>query len=427
MINSVSRRDFLKLSASAGVGLALNACGLLSSTGRAIKVGYVSPRTGPLADFGEADDFILKGVREALGEGILVGGTTHPIEIIGADSQSDPGRAAEVALDLILQDKIDLMLTGLTPETTNPVSDQCEVNQVPCISSLAPWQPWYFRTPDVPASGYRWTYHFFWGLEDIIQVFLNLWESLDTNKVVGGLWPNDSDGLAWSDPDLGFPPAMIARGYKVIDPGRYENLSPDFTPQINMFKEAGVEIVTGVMLPPDLVTFLAQADQQGFNPKAVTVAKAALFPVSVEAISGNLGDGLTTEIWWSPNHPFKSSLTDISTGDLVKAYQQETGRQWTQLLGFVHALFEVAADVLTRTKNIDDKAEIVSAIKATNLNTIVGPVTWTGSPTPNVAKTPLVGGQWGPGQDFPWELTITSNDTAPNIPTNGATRPMPGS
>jgi branched-chain amino acid transport system substrate-binding protein len=429
MMTRISRRDFLKLSAGTGLGLTLSACGILpiNRTGRPIKIGYVSPQSGPLAGFGEADEFTLKQVRAALAEGILVAGTTHPVEIIVADSQSDPGRASEVAADLIFQDEIDLMVVASTPETTNPVCDQCEVNQVPCISTITPWQPWYFRTPEISVAGYRWTYHFFWGLEDIIQVFLSLWESLDTNKVVGGMWPNDGDGLAWSDPDLGFPPAIIARGYKVVDPGRYENLTPDFTPQITIFKEAGVEIVTGVMIPPDLATFLAQADQQGFKPKAVTVGKAALFPVSVEAISNNLGDGLTSEIWWGPTHPFTSSLTGDSSSDLTRAYQLESGKQWTQPLGFIHALFEVAADTLARTTDIEDKAEIVAALKATKLNTMVGLVSWEGGPTPNVSKTPLVGGQWGPGQEFPWELTIVSNVTAPIIPVGGSIQLMPGS
>ena len=426
MNRNISRRNFLKLFAAAGAGVTLNACGLQTRTGRAIKIGYVSPQTGPLAGFGEADNFILKGVREIFGKGISVGSVTHPVEILVADSQSDPEQAAQAAGDLILKDKIDLMVVASTPETTNPVSDQCEVNKVPCISTVAPWQPWYFRVPNVPASGYEWTYHFFWGLEDIIQVFLSLWDTLGTNKVVGGLWPNDGDGLAWSDPDLGFPPAIIARGYTVIDPGRYENLNGDFSGQIAAFKKAGVEIVTGVMIPPDLVTFLVQAREQGFTPKAVTVGKAALFPSAVEAIPNNLGDGLTTEIWWSPNHPFKSSLTGASAGDLANTYQQETGKQWTQPIGFVHALFEVVADTLKRTSDIENKSAIASALKATQLDTIVGSVAWGSGPTPNVAKTPLVGGQWGKGKDFPWEVTITSNIMAPTIPTAGTTRPMPG-
>jgi len=425
-MNRISRRDFLKLSAISAAGLALGGCGPQTATGRAIKIGFVSPQTGPLSGFGEADNFILKKVQDAFAHGLSVGKTMHPLEIKVADSQSDSKKAAAAATDLITKERIDLMVVASTPETTIPVANQCEISGVPCVSTNTPWQPWYFRVPNVPASGYKWTYHFFWGLEDVIATFLSIWGSLDTNKIVGGLWPNDGDGLAWSDSELGFPPSLIARGFKVIDPGRYENLNGDFSSQITKFKEARVEIVTGVMLTPDLVTFLAQASQHGFKPKAVTVAKAALFPSSVEAISGNLGDGLTTEIWWTPYHPFKSSLTGVSAGDLAKAYQQETGKQWTQPIGCNYALFEVATDILSRTENIEDKAKIVAAIKTTRLNTIFGPVSWSNGPTPNVAKTPLVGGQWGRGANFPWELAITSNLTYKDIPVNGTTRPMPG-
>ncbi|MDW8325070.1 MAG: ABC transporter substrate-binding protein [Anaerolineales bacterium] len=425
---SLTRRQFLRLSAAGSAAWALAACAPAvtptAATGRTVKIGYVSPQTGPIAAFGEADNFILSGIRKAFEGGLSIAGRTHPIEILTKDTQSDPNRAAEVAADLILKDEIDLMVVASTPETTNPVSDQCEANGVPCISTVAPWQPWFIGRGGVPGqTEFQWTYHFFWGLEDIIGVFLNLWGSLETNKVVGGLWPNDGDGLAWSSPEVGFPPALKAAGYTVVDPGRYENLKDDFSAEIAQFKQAGVEIVTGVMIPPDLGTFLTQASQQGFKPKFFTVGKAALFPSVVESISNNLGEGLTTEIWWTPSHPFKSSLTGASAAELANAYENETKKQWTQPIGFVHALFEVAADVLKRTTNVDDKAAIRDAIKATRLETIVGTVAWGSGPVPNVAKTPLVGGQWVKGSKHPFDLVITSNATASNIPVGGTTQP----
>jgi branched-chain amino acid transport system substrate-binding protein len=390
--------------------------------GRTIKIGYVSPQTGPLAAFGEADQFVLDTVTELLADGIEIGDTTYPVEIIVKDSQSDPNRASEVASDLILTDNVDLILVASTPETTNPVSDQCELNQVPCISTVAPWQPWFFRNPEAAnAGGYTWTYHFFWGLEDIIGVFLDLWNSQDTNKVVGALWPNDGDGLAWSSPEVGFPPALEAAGYTIVDPGRYENLKDDFSAEIAMFIENDVQIVTGVMLPPDLGTFLTQASQQGFNPVMFTVGKAALFPSVVQSISDSLGENLTTEIWWTPSHPFASSLTEQSAQELADAYTEATENQWTQPIGFAHALFEVAVDVLQRTTNLDDKATIVEAIKATDLDTIVGHISWAEGPVPNVAKTPLVGGEWQTGVDWPLDLVITSNTAFPDILLGGET------
>jgi branched-chain amino acid transport system substrate-binding protein len=396
--------------------------GSIKAQGRTIKIGYVSPQTGPLAAFGEADEFILKGVREAIGKGITVNGTVYPVEILVQDSQSDPNRAAKVASDLILKDKVDLIVVASTPETTNPVSDQCETLETPCISTVAPWQPWYFRNPDaVKAGGYKWTYHFFWGLEDIIKVFTDLWDSQKTNKIVGALWPNDGDGLAWGDAELGFPPALKKAGYTVVDPGRYENGKSDFSAEIALFKKENVEIVTGVMIPPDLGTFLTQASQQGFNPKMFTVGKAALFPSVVQSISNNLGENLTTEIWWTPSHPFKSSLTGQKASELAAAYTEATKRQWTQPVGFAHALFEVALDALKRTKNIDDKAAIVTAIQETKLDTMVGPIAWGKEPNTNVAKTPLVGGQWQKGEKFPLDLVITSNTGVTTIPTAGKT------
>lgn len=425
---SFTRRQFLRMAAASGA-----AAGLVTGvaptavraqkTGRTIKLGYVSPQTGPLAGFGEADTFVLAGVRKAFGKGVRVGDATHPIEILVRDSQSDPNRAAEVASRLILSDKVDLMLVASTPETTNPVSDQCEVNGTPCISTMAPWQPWFFGRNGKPDTGFRWTYHFFWGLEDIIAVFIDMWNSLETNKVVGALWPNDGDGNAWSDAKRGFPPALTAAGYKVIDPGRYHNLTDDFSAQISAFKAAKVEIVTGVPLPPDFTTFWKQAAQQGFRPKIASVGKALLFPRSVEAV-GDIGDGLSTEVWWSPRHPFSSSLTGGSAASIAAEYTRETKKQWTQPIGFIHALFEVAADTLKRTGNVDDKAALAAAIKGTNVNTIVGPVSWAKGPVPNVGKTPLVGGQWGKGSGFPFDMTIVSNKTAPTIPTAGKLRPI---
>ena len=314
-----TRRTFIKSSAAAGATFA--ASGVFAPAVRAqakpIKLGYVSPQTGPLAPFAEADNFILGSFRDTVRGGIKIGSATHPVEVIVKDSQSNPNRAAEVAKELIVRDKIDLMLVASTPETTNPVSTQCEIEEVACISTVAPWQPWFIGRQANPGGGppawkpFNHTFHFFWGLEDIIAVFTNLWGQVETNKSVGGLFPNDGDGNAWGDKQIGFPPVLEKGGYKLTDPGRYQNLTDNFSAQITAFKNAKCEILTGVVLPPDFTTFWQQALQQGFKPKVASVGKALLFPVAVEAL-GKAGHNLSSEVWWSPNHPFKSSLNGMS-------------------------------------------------------------------------------------------------------------------
>ena len=380
----------------------------------ALRVGHVSPRTGPLAGFAEADDFVLEAIRERFAGGIEGQGGPVSIEIVTADSQSNPNRAAEVALDLILGEGVDIITAASTPDTVNPVADQAELNEVPCITTDCPWQPYFFGRGGVPGEGFDYTYHFFWGLEDVIAAFLAMWEKGGVGKTVGGLFPNDADGNAWGDAELGLPPALAAAGYELVDPGRFQPLTDDFSVYINAFKKAGCEIVTGNMIPPDFATFWAQAAQQGFQPKIVTIGKALLFPSVVESL-GARGDGLSSEVWWSPHHPFASSLTGASARELAEGYSAATERPWTQPIGFKHALFEVVADVAARTEDLSDPQSILAAIQATRLDTITGTVDWSAGPVPNVTKTPLVAGQWQRG-DSGLALEIVANETAPEIP-----------
>lgn len=420
----LSRRSLLKGAAATGAIAAASPlfAPAVHAQGATIKVGYVTPQSGPLAAFAEADNFVIAKMAE------LSAAAGTPIEIVARDSQSNPNRAAEVARELIVNDGISLLVAASTPETTNPVATVAEVEEFPCITTMAPWQPWYIGrqgNPGDPASWqpFEFTYHYFWGLEDVIAVFAAMWGQLDTNKQVGGLFPNDADGNAWGDPNVGIAPGLAqAGGFTVVDPGRYENLQSDFTAQINAFKAANAEIATGVVLPPDFTTFWTQANQQGYKPKAVTVAKAILFPSSVEAL-GELGHNLSSEVWWTPNHPFKSSL-DGSTGtDVAAAFTAASGRPWTQPVGFIYSLFEVAIDVLKRAGATDPDA-VLEAIKSTNLDTLTGKVAW-GTDTPlgpigaNVCKTPLVGGQWRRKDDNTFDLVVVDNSHAPEIPAGG--------
>jgi branched-chain amino acid transport system substrate-binding protein len=421
---ALTRRTFIKASAATGAALAAGPvfAPAVHAQAKAIKIGYVSPATGPLAPFAAADEFMLKQFQEATKGGIKVGNTTRPIEVLLRDSQSNPNRAAEVAKELIVRDKIDLMLVGNTPETTNPVCTQAEIEEVATVSSLAPWQPWFFGQQGNPGQprAFNYVYHYFWGLEDVIAVFTNMWGQLDTNKVVGALFPNDGDGNAWGDKELGFPPALAKQGFKLHDPGRYQNLTDNFTAQITAFKNAKADIITGVVLPPDFTTFWKQALQQGFKPKAASVGKAILFPSSVEAL-GKDGHNLSSEVWWTPSHPFKSSINGMTAKQLADAYEGATKRQWSQPIGFAHSLYEVGLDVLKRTAEIGNAKATAEAIRATKLDTVVGRIEWNGNGVPpfaakNVTKTALVGGQWRLRDGSKYDIVITDNRTAPNIP-----------
>lgn len=419
----ISRRGLLKTAGAFGVASAAGSFPMPAiSAPKTIKIGFVTPQTGPLAAFAEPDAFVLEQFRKATASGIEINGARHPVEFVVRDSQSSSNRASSVAQELILGDEVDIITATSTPDTTNPVADQAELNGVPCITNDTPWQPHFFGRQGDPAKGFDWTYHFFWGLEDIISVYTGLWSKTDTSKVVGALWPNDPDGNAWGDPKLGFPPVLKDKGFSLVDTGRFQGMTDDFTAQIAAFKNAGVEIVTGVVVPPDFTTFWTQAAQQGFKPKVVTVAKALEFPQPIQAL-GERGNGLSVEVWWSPSHPFSSGFTGQSSAELAADYEKTTGNPWTMPLAFKHSLFEVALDALKRTGDPTDPASIRDAIKATSYKSIVGPIDFSKGPVPNIAKTPLVGGQWSVKDGKP-VLAIVENGDHPDIPIGGQMVPI---
>ena len=387
-----------------------------------IKVGMVTPQTGPIAGFGAADEFIVDQMSAWFASHpIQAGGKSYNVETIIKDSQSDPKRAGEVAAELINQDGVQVVLAHGTPDTVNPVSDQCEANAIPCITSDAPWQPYFFGRGGDPEKPFKWGYHFFWGLEDVTAVFQDMWSKIPTNKKVGGLFPNDPDGQAWGD---AFPDLLKGNGYTLTNPGLYENGTQDFSAQIAAYKKAGDEILTGVPIPPDFTNFWKQAKQQGFNPKIASVGKALLFPASVEAL-GDIANNLSTEVWWSPAYPFKSSVTGQSAAELAQAWTDATGKQWTQPIGFVEALYEVLQAAVIAAGGTDAEA-IATALSTLKVDTIVGPLDWTSGPVGNVAKTPLSGGQWRQteGGQFPWDLVIVSNVNDPSIPIASEMQPL---
>ncbi len=403
--------------------------------GREIKIGFVTPLTGALASFGVPDKYCVERAAEAIGDGLVLGdGLKHPITIITLDSQSDSNRAAQVTGDLINNDKVDLITAASTPDTVAPVSDQAEALATPCITNDCPWQPYVgSRAAGDLTATFKWTYHTFWGLEDVQANFLDMWSQLETNKVVAAMFPNDADGNAWLP---GWEPVWEPNGLTAVVPAQYQIFTEDFTSQISQFKQGGCEIGMGVFIPPDFTNFWKQAVQQGWVPKVGTYAKALLFPQSVEAL-GDIADGLTTEVWWTPAHPFTSALLGETCQQFADEFVKRNNQQWTQpLLHFI--VFEMALDSLKRCTNPDDKEAILAAILGTKLETIGGlidftaPVEPVGPPwTPgprrihqNVYKTPLVGGQWRKGTEYPFELTIVSNVAAPNIAKQDTVKPL---
>ena len=399
-----------------------------TSTGGKIVIGFVSPKTGAVAGFASGDDFVVDQIRatDAYKNGFTIGGKKYSIEIVVKDSQSDPNRASEVATELILQDKADLVVTSSTPEVTNPVATVCEAQKIPCISTVVPWQAWYGGlrgdpTDPAPKDPLTYTSMFFFGGETFAGLFIPMWNRIQNDKVVAAMFPNDDDGNAFR---AVWPGIIDSIHYKFVDGGAYQDGATDYSAMISKFKSNKADIFINAPIPPDFNTMWKQAAQQGFKPKLATVAKVLLFPADTVAL-GDLVNNIATDQWWGPEMPYTSSLSDMTAQQLADAYQEKSGSsgcsrsarrtrcsRWRRrpdrrrrparprrgrggaLQGQLHGhvrpdrLHRRAAHQPGRSDQPDD---------------------------PGIGIVNPVGVQWKPGTNFDWEMVVVDNSLNPDV------------
>jgi branched-chain amino acid transport system substrate-binding protein len=450
---SVSRRQFLKLAGAAGamvgvggLGGALAACGggsettttaaaggttvsVAAETGRSIKIGLVTPKTGSMATFGIADDWWVPFGLKAIGDGVVMGDKKmHKIEILVRDTQSDSNRAAQVAGDLILNEGADMLMASGAPDTVVPVADTCEANSTPGLFNASPWQATFARE-STPKEGYKWIWGQCMGSEDTILNYSEMFDQVPNNKIVGMLLPNNADGAAWQAP-TGAPAVFEAKGYKLVVPALYPTGSEDFTAQIAAFKKGGCEIICGTNVPPDFVNFVKQSLQQGFKPKLMSTGNALLFPDVPNGLSSALFN-LIGEMPWSPDWTFKDSLSGMTCREMADDFETKMKQQWTVTIGD-YCKLEWAVDIFKRATNPEDKEAVIAAIPQTNLMTCSGTIDFTQAVDPtgrrpmiNNVKPNFAGGQWIKGTGK-WKVDLVecSNAAAPETEVQATTLEM---
>ena len=151
MVELKSKKVLAGVLASAMALALATQSGASAGSVKTLTVGFVSPQTGPLAGFGEADKYEVNQMTAYFKKNpIMVGSSQYNVKVILKDAPNSAA-ASTAASDLINNDNVDLILASSTPDIVNPVSDQCEANAVPCITTAAPWQAYYFGRQKDPA------------------------------------------------------------------------------------------------------------------------------------------------------------------------------------------------------------------------------------------------------------------------------------
>jgi branched-chain amino acid transport system substrate-binding protein len=409
----ISRREFIKKVGftAAAVGVSSAVPKLLKPARAAVRdhilIGRPLPVTGPVSAFTTVSPWIdnkaIADINKDGGIFIKEAGKKLPVKVKIVDTESDPSKAGDAGSKLILNDSVDIMYVSATPATVSPVAAACERFKIPCVSTMMPVEMFLLGGP------FTWAFDASLSMGDYMASFLQMWDDVKTNKVVGLLAQNDPDGVVWAD---GANKSLGSAGYKVIDIGRFPPGTMDYGTIISGWKKDNVEVMFANMSPPDFTRVWRQCFRENFIPKICTVGRALMFPTAVEAIGGDLGLGTSTEAVWHPSYPFKSSLTGETAKGLSEAYETASGKQWTAPLGGLYSGYEIIADVLKRAQTLDKEA-LRKAFAATDLATIQGHTKFNDK---NICITPSGGLQWVKGKKFPFDCVLVANGNYKTLP-----------
>jgi branched-chain amino acid transport system substrate-binding protein len=164
-------------------------------------------------------------------------------------------------------------------------------------------------------------------------------------------------------------------GYEIVAVEEYAPGSTDFTDSILQIQASGAEVLLGLPTPPDGMAIYRQMGELGYVPPFTLFIRAPDVPTWTDL--GTVGDYVIGMPGWH------NTLTFPGAEELNTRHIEQAGRPADPMVGPAYALTEILADSIERAGSLD-RAAIRDAIAATDLDTVIGNVTFNENGTGNV-------------------------------------------
>ncbi len=374
-----------------------------------IKIGYVSPITGPMSHFSVGMDRTIQNVVAKMNEtGYDIGGTHYTIEVIKGDSESDPVKAAEVATKLVQSDGCQILLGEWTPDTMNPVSEAAEKLKVPCIVDGGPDISW------TAAGPYDYSFACAMRYEKQVDEYFNAMDQMDTNKKIGLVLDSSMDGIGMLDL---VKAAAEKYGYEIVNPDASELAqegSTDFTAIVQKIQAADADIMLASLLGFQLSGLWANVDSLGYRPKFVILSKGMHFSSDVLTLTNAAGEctGAYTciETQWNRQYPFTSSLLGKTAEELSADFEENVNEAPDLTIGWDYVFFDLIDEALKTTASTSSEDIVAALENIQNFDCIYGTLS---CDEEHVFETPITFGQWVPDEKWGLRKAVTGAKHVP--------------
>lgn len=350
-----------------------------------IEVGSSIPLTGKFGSLGTqvkpGYEIAVKDINDKGGVFVKEFNKQIPIKLTVLDDESDPTKAVSKMETLYSDNKVVAYLGGAGSDMHVATVPIAEKNKVPyCGVSFALWS--------IHQKGYKYLFSPFVKSPDQgkdIFEYLNanipegqrptkvavFQEKTDWGAELGGLWKQNASKY----------------GYNIVTQEEYAPGNKDFSTMIQKAKSAGAETLLAMPTQPDGVTLFKQMAELGWTPKFSLVIRAPE-NVTWSQTMGKNGDYVTIFPSWHNAEKFPG------VAELNSKYMAQFNRPADLLTGPAYACVQILASAIEKAGTLD-RDKIRDAMAATNMMTVVGPVTFNADGTGKVLD-PLI--QWQNGK-----------------------------
>lgn len=292
-----------------------------------------------------------------------------PINLSILDDESDPVKAVENLEDLYSNEDVVVYLGGFGSDMHAAASAVGELNATPYVGvAFALW--------DVHQQGFEYLFSPFPKSPELSVAMFEMLSSIDEEmrpSRVGIIAESTDWGIELTD----FWTADAEEyGFEVVAVEEYTPGTQDFSDIILSMQDADVEIMLSLPNPPDGIALATQMAELDWAPAFSNIIRAPDAPTWIQALGAN-GDFVAFMPGW--HHAMAFEGVDA----LNEKHMEMMGRPSDPLVGPAYATVQVVAAAIEAAGTLDRDA-IRDAIAASDLETVIGNVTFNEDGTGNV-------------------------------------------
>jgi branched-chain amino acid transport system substrate-binding protein len=321
-----------------------------------VKIGNIIPLSGPSAAVGiqgqKAREMAVEQINAAGGIKSLGGAK---LELVFADSKSDPTTGVTEAEQLINSDKVNILTGCWNSAVTYPTTQVAERYGVPFVVPVS-------VRDTITERGFKNVFRLAakdsWWTRDQFQFLKDMQTEFKTPiKTVAFVYENGDWGTGFAE---GWRKLAKAAGYQVVLDEPYPSTASDLTPVVIKLKRAHPDVVFMTSNAADAILLTSTMAEMKVNPKAIITSGGGHADPSFLKAVGKNAEYLFDIVEWEAdlnrpglketNAKFKATYGQDMNGETVDAY----------------ASMYVIKDALERAGSLDP-AKIRAALADTKL------------------------------------------------------------